>query len=97
VGALAAGGAAVAARAAGLESVARWMVCFVLAAMLAVAGWLGFGGGHRACAVSNGFLRLHSAGLCRGAFGLGAILLLVMLVVAVRSLLLARPEPDDAH
>lgn len=64
----------------------RWLIVALLAAMFTPAAWVAFGPGEREYAVAAGLLNFMAFGLvCRSAFGLGALLLAVMLFVAYRA------------
>lgn len=63
-----------------------WLIVALLAAMFTPAAWVAFGPGERECTVAPGFLEFLATGaLCRAAFGLGAVLLAVMLYFACRA------------
>lgn len=69
-----------------------WLAVLLLVALFVPGAWVAFGPGPRACRVSLP-LMASAAGevLCRGAFGLGAILMGVMVAWALR--LALRPRP----
>jgi len=67
------------------KSLAYGLTCWILAAMFLVELWVAFGPGTRQCALRVPGLADFPANLgCRFAFGLGALLVGVMLVLAVR-------------
>jgi len=71
----------------------RWLGIAVTLSLLAVSSWLAFGPGERTCSMSIPFFRaLAPDALCRGAFGLGAILVALLLVLVVRRALWKHPE-----
>jgi hypothetical protein len=62
-----------------------WLAVALLACMVAPAIWIAVFPGERSCSLRIGLLR-DAAGdsLCRGAFGVGAVLGLFMLFMALR-------------
>ena len=84
-------GIVVIAQALRLHRLAHWLVCGFLGAMAVVPGWIAFGSGPRQCTVlSFGARSAASESVCRGAFGVGTVILLAMFVAAVRGALRAR-------
>jgi hypothetical protein len=84
-GSFALAGASLLARGIGRERAAPWFVCLLLAAMTSIPAWIAFGGGPRECAAVLAPVRaLLSETLCRGAFGVAAIVLALMFLWAVR-------------
>ena len=91
-------GATLIAQGTGRRLLARWLPTLVIACLVAPAAWLAFGTGPRRCLVSAwGFgsrlLGRHSDLLCRLAFGVGAVVGLLMLLLAVREALRTDLEP----
>lgn len=76
---------------------AQVMTAFLIAAAMAgVAGWISLGTGPRQCTGSIGFLTfLPAESLCRGAFGVGALLMAAMAVFILRELLKAKPTSSE--
>lgn len=75
-----------------LHSPLRWLVCGLLVAMAAIPGWIATSDAATQCTVvSLGVRASISEAGCRGAFGLGTLVLLVMLIFAVRGALRQRP------
>ena len=60
----------------------RWAITGALACMSAAPTWIAFGPGARSCTSSFGLL--NSELPCRGAFGFGAVILILMFVIALR-------------
>jgi hypothetical protein len=65
-----------------------WLVAACLAALFVPGGWVAFGPGVRECSVAIPFFTtVGSDLLCRGAFGLGAVIAAALLVwVVLRAL-----------
>jgi hypothetical protein len=65
-----------------------WLVATCLAALLVPGWWVAFGPGMRECSVAVPFFStVGSDFLCRGAFGLGAVIVAALLVwVVLRAL-----------
>ncbi len=65
-----------------------WLVVACVASLLVPAAWVAFGPGVRECSVSGPFLSAIGPDLlCRGAFGLGAVLVAALLVwIVLRAL-----------
>lgn len=65
-----------------------WLVAACLTALLVPGGWVAFGPGVRECSVAIPFFTtVGSDLLCRGAFGLGAVIAAALLVwVVLRAL-----------
>ena len=65
-----------------------WLVAACIAALLVPGGWVAFGRGVRECSVALPFVStVGSDLLCRGAFGLGAVIVAALLVwVVLRAL-----------
>ena len=81
-------GACIVAQALRLKRIALWLVCVLLGAMTVILAWIALGSGSRQCTmVSLGTRTAASAIMCRGAFGVGATILAVMFIFAVRSAL----------
>jgi hypothetical protein len=97
-GAFVLAGATLIAQGTGHGVLARWLPSLVIACLVAPAAWIAFGTGPRRCMVSAwGFgsrlLGRHSDLLCRVAFGVGAVVGLLILLLAVREALRPDPEP----
>ncbi|MBA2238103.1 MAG: hypothetical protein H0W24_05305 [Lysobacter sp.] len=68
------------------------MICVILAAMLGTGAWIAAGPGSRECVATAWQLGVASPdAVCRGAFGLGATIVALMLVQALRGLARASP------
>jgi hypothetical protein len=66
-------------------SLAYGLVCWLLCALLLIELWIAFGPGARQCTIRVPGLASLPADLgCRSVFGLGALLVGVMLVLAIR-------------
>ncbi len=65
-----------------------WLAVACVASLLVPGAWVAFGPGVRECAVSGPFLSgIGSDLLCRGAFGLGAVIVAALLIwIVVRAL-----------
>lgn len=84
-------GICIAAQALRLHGLVRWLVCALLGAMAVIPAWIALGSGSRQCTmVSLGTRAATSEIVCRGAFGVGALLLAALFLVAVRGALRAR-------
>jgi hypothetical membrane protein len=77
------GGAVALARACSKPSAAEAFVCLVLGGMLAIAAWISIGSGSRQCVASGSGAGVPELA-CRSAFGVGALVLAGMLLIAVR-------------
>jgi len=66
----------------------QWAIAGALASMAVVPAWIAFGPGARSC--TSSFAILTSELPCRVAFGVGAILLVLMFIVALRQALAAK-------
>ena len=79
-----AAGAAIAAGACEAKKLEGWLGVLTVAGLLAPAVWIALGPGPRACTVTLPFLSTDAAEvICRGAFGVGALLAIVLLVLMV--------------
>ena len=68
------------------RSLAYGLVCWLLAAMFFIELWVAFGPGERLClATIPGVAGFAAGSGCRAAFGLGALLVGAILVLAVRA------------
>lgn len=67
----------------------RWVMAVALACLAVIPAWIAIGPGPRNC--TSNFSILSSEVSCRGAFGIGAILLMLMFVVALRQALASKP------
>ena len=72
------------AQAAGATRTQNWLAVALSAALVLPGIWVAFGPGERECTISLPFLQFVSTVLCRGAFGVGAVLGVVILVVYAR-------------
>ncbi|HVE88650.1 MAG TPA: hypothetical protein VNA44_03035 [Burkholderiaceae bacterium] len=65
-----------------------WLVIACVVSLLVPGAWVAFGPGARECSVSGPFLSgIGSELVCRGAFGLGAVIVAALLVwIVLRSL-----------
>jgi hypothetical protein len=72
----------------GLRRIHFWLIVAVIAAMLIPGAWVAFGPGVRECTVSLPFFSaLGPEFLCRGAFGVGAVMTTALLVwIVMRAL-----------
>jgi hypothetical protein len=69
----------------GNTSLQRWLGIGVTASLFVVGVWVAFGPGRRECSISLPFVQsIAPDALCRGAFGVGAILVGLFLVLVVR-------------
>jgi len=74
-----------------LDALAQWLICALLAAMTAIPSWIAFGSGARQCTTGGLTMRVAvSEATCRSAFGVGACILAVLFVIAVRGALRSR-------
>lgn len=65
----------------GLHRTYAWLVVACVTSLLVPGAWIAFGPGIRECAVSAPFLSgIGSDLMCRGAFGLGAVIVAALLV-----------------
>lgn len=63
----------------------RWLGIAVTLSLFVVNLWIAFGPGERECSISIPFLQTVAAdALCRGAFGIGALLVALFLGLLVR-------------
>lgn len=86
-------GVCIIAQALRLEGLARWLVCLLLGGMAVIPAWIAFGVGARRCTtVALGAHSAVSEMVCRGSFGVGAIVLALMSGLAVRGALRTRRE-----
>jgi hypothetical protein len=86
------------ARGTGQRLLARWLPSLVIACLAVPAAWLAFGTGPRRCMISGwGFasrlLGRHSELVCRFAFGVGALVGVLLLLLALRDALRPDLEP----
>ena len=88
-------GATIAAHEFALHSTHAWLAVGCIASLLVPGAWVAFGPGLRECSVSGPFLiGIGSDLLCRGAFGLGAVIVAGLLVWAVLQALRRRPDKE---
>lgn len=74
--------------------VQRWLGLLAVAGLFVPGAWVAFGPGPRECAVSLPFLSAVAPELlCRGAFGLGIVLVAVLLALAAAQAI-RRPRSD---
>ena len=68
------------------RKVRAWLTVALLTCMLLPAVWISFGAGPRTCSFKLGLLSggLTDGGACRVAFGVGSVLGLVLVIVALR-------------
>jgi hypothetical protein len=86
-------GLCILAGAAGVARLGRWLALAVATSLLAVSLWVAIGVGERECSLSLSFMHSTVPDLmCRGAFGLGALLVGLFIVLAIRRGLGARRE-----
>lgn len=91
LGLLAFAGVCIVALALRLNQLARWLVCVLLGAMAIVPAWIALGPGPRQCTMfSLGARAAVSELACRGAFGIGAMILAALFILAVRGALRSR-------
>lgn len=63
-----------------------WLVVAVLVAMFTPGAWIAFGPGERACKLAGNYADIAASGfLCRSAFGIGAVILAFMMIIAFRA------------
>lgn len=75
--------------------VSNWLAVALLSCMVIPSAWIAVGPGERSCAGSfGGFFYFTEGGACRVAFGIGAVLGLVFIVIAFRYAL-RRDEDED--
>jgi len=68
----------------GARRLQGWLAVVLMLAMLVPGAWIAFGPGERHCSVSFSFVRSIAPGtMCRGAFGIGAIIVAAILPLAV--------------
>ena len=73
--------------------VQRWLGTAVAISLFAVSLWVAFGPGERACSMSIPFLQTMAPdALCRGAFGIGSLLIALFLGVFLYRAIRSRPE-----
>jgi hypothetical protein len=61
----------------------NWLAVALMVCMVLPGLWIAFGGGERQCKASFLFLQFESEALCRGAFGVGAVVGLGMLALCI--------------
>lgn len=67
-----------------------WLAVALVSCMVVPSAWIAFGPGPRTCSFAWGHLAgAMGGGMCRGAFGIAAILGLVLVLLALRSALKA--------
>ena len=67
-----------------LHRIHAWLVAACTASLLVPGAWVAFGPGERECSVAVPFFSTIASGLlCRGAFGLGAVIVAALLVWVV--------------
>jgi hypothetical protein len=68
-----------------IDCLQQWLGIAVTLSMLVVSLWIAFGPGERECSMSIPFVQTVAPdALCRGAFGIGALLLALFIGVFVR-------------
>ena len=81
-------GACITAQAAGRPGIARGIACALLGVMTLVPAWIAIGPGPRHCTSITFATRTAMSGAtCRGAFGIAAVLLALMFLMALRGAL----------
>jgi hypothetical protein len=74
-----------------------WLVAVCLGAMVLPGAWIAIGPGPRFCGFSIGFMGgISPEPLCRAAFGLGTLVVVPMLMLAVRMAIRASRGAADA-
>lgn len=87
-GAFLAAGATLLLQARGAQRAQQITAFLLVAALVGIGGWIGFGPGSRQCGGSLGFLQFVPGELvCRGVFGAGAVLTGMIAVLMLRPLL----------
>jgi hypothetical protein len=77
----------------GARKLQSWLAVILILAMLVPGAWIALGPGERHCSMSISFVRSIAPGtVCRGAFGVGAIIVAAILVLAVSRAL--RPQAE---
>jgi hypothetical protein len=91
-------GASVGTAALGAARLSRWLGVGVIGGLFSVTAWIAFGPGARECSMSFGVFRnLATDAVCRTAFGVGTLLLALVLALVLRRLALApRGSPESA-
>lgn len=73
------------------RKLAPWLGALTVIGLIVPFAWIAFGPGPRECAAMLVFISTTASGwVCRGAFGLGALLGLLILVLFARRLLVKR-------
>ena len=79
--------------AAGISWLQRWLGIAVTLCLFVVSVWVAFGPGERECSMSIPFLQTVAPdALCRGAFGIGTLLVASFLGLFVRRALSSKPS-----
>jgi hypothetical protein len=69
----------------GSRRIRRWLAVALLSCMVVPSAWIAVGPGQRTCAAAVGLLfGLTTGGACRVAFGIGALIQLALVLVALR-------------
>jgi cytochrome bd-type quinol oxidase subunit 1 len=86
-------GLSLVASARGARRLQGWLAIILILAMLVPAAWIAFGPGERECSLSFWFVRsIAPDTLCRGAFGVGTVIVAAILLLAVYRAL--RPQSE---
>jgi hypothetical protein len=81
-------GLCLSAGAAGNVGLQRWLGVAVTVSLFVVSVWVAFGPGERECSFSLPFFQSGASdAVCRGAFGIGAILVGLFLVLVLRQII----------
>jgi hypothetical protein len=84
---------------AGLVQAARlrdWLGVAVALSMLSISAWVALGPGERACSMSIGTFGMVPADIvCRGAFGFGSLLMVLLVFLAVRHAMRSRSQGQE--
>jgi hypothetical protein len=80
----------------GARRIVPWLGALIICGLLVPGLWIAFGAGGRDCSFSIGILSGPASEIaCRAAFGIGALLCLMFLVLLIgRAALRARREPE---
>ena len=71
----------------------RWLGLGIAGCLFAVNAWIALGPGERTCSISSSFFGgAAPEALCRGAFGVGALLMGVFLALMIRRVAFGRPK-----
>jgi len=77
----------------GVAWLQRWLGVAVTLSLFVVSLWIAFGPGERECSMSLPLIQsIAPDALCRGAFGVGAILVGLFLVLVLRRSIATQPD-----